>query len=114
MRYDHPHHHPWLVIAQLFRGTINMVVGRCPGLSTQHHRLTQTKTLAQAHRTMHYMHIRNMYVQREVEVHYNMIYMIYMIHKIPSQMEAAPRDKLLTLLTPLTWFTLLTWLTMLT
>ena len=29
-------------------------------------------------------------------------------------MEAAPRDKLLTLLTPLTWFTLLTWLTMLT
>ena len=51
-----------------------MVVGRCPGLSTQHHRLTQTKTLAQAHRTMHYMHIRNMYVQREVEVHYNMIY----------------------------------------
>ena len=52
-----------------------MVVGRCPGLSTQHHRLTQTKTPAQAHRTMHYMHIRNMYVQREVEVHYNMIYM---------------------------------------
>ena len=70
----HHHHHHWVVIAQLFRGTINMVVGRCPGLSTQHHRLTQTKTLAQAHRTMHYMHIRNMYVQREVEVHYNMIY----------------------------------------
>ena len=35
-----------------------------------------------------------------------------MIHKIPSQMEAAPRDKLLTLLTPLTWFTLLKLLTL--
>ena len=71
-----------------------MVVGLCPGLSTQHHRLTQTKTLAQAHITMHmhirnklnilnilaqehrtmHMHIRDMYVQRKVHVHYIMIY----------------------------------------